>query len=208
MGFSLKKAVKSVTKAVSAPIASVGKAVEKIAQGKVAEGLGDIGQTGLRTGLDTVTAGNKSLVDSYSGGLLTSAEQAARGNTKDATRVGVVGGATFFGGPMAGFAANNVFANGGNFAQAALAAGSGGEMGFLSDINGFLGNNPALSQLANNVISGLGPKSAPKVVQQAPAVQTVEVARKGMSMGAMIGIGAGVIAVALLAVVMLRKKGK
>lgn len=207
MGFSLKKAFKSVTK----PIATVVNSVGKIASGNVAEGLGDIGQAAVRTGLDTVTLGNKSTVDGLSGGLLTAGEQAARGNTKDIVRVGAVAGATVYGGPMAGMAVNSALAGGANILQAGMAGAmnsSGGEMSFLSDVGGFLNNNPGISQLANNVISGLGPKSAPKVVQAAPAVQYIETPAKGMSQGMLMGVGAAVVAVALLAVVLLRRKGK
>ena len=198
---------KKVKKAVSKVTKPVAKAVEKIAQGKVAEGLGDIGQTGARMGLDIATGGNKDLVDGFSGGLLTSAENAARGNTKDIARVGVTGAATFAGGPTAGFAVNNVLSNGGSITQAALAAGSGGDMSFLSDVSGFLGNNPGIAQLANSALSGLGPKSAPKVVQSAPAIQTIEVpSARGMSMGMMVGIGSAVIGAIVLILVVVKRK--
>lgn len=162
MGFSLKKAVKSVTK----PVSKVTSAVGKIAQGKVAEGVGDITQTAARTGLDIATGGNKGQIDGISGGLLTSAENAARGNTGDASRVGLVGGATFFGGPLAGLAVNSVLANGGTLQDAGYAAllnGQGGEMSIFNDINGFLGGNSALSKLANSALSGLAGKPQPIV---------------------------------------------
>lgn len=203
MGFSLKK----VTKAVSKVVKPVAKAVEKVAQGKVGEGLGDIGQTGARMGLDIATGGNKNLVDGFSGGLLTSAENAARGNTKDIARVGVTGAASFAGGPTAGFAVNNILANGGSITQAALAAGSGGDMSFLSDVSGFLGNNPGIAQLANSALSGLGPKSAPKVVQSAPAIQTIEVpSSKGMTPNIMIGVGLAVVSLIVVMLVVVKRK--
>lgn len=83
------KAVDNFGSAASKAVKSVGKGVEKVAQGKVSEGLGDIGQAAMRSGLDVATGGNKKLVDSLSGGLMTSAEGAARGNSKDIIKTGL-----------------------------------------------------------------------------------------------------------------------
>lgn len=79
----------------------------------------------------------------------------------------------------------------------------------LSSVNGFLGQNNGLSALANNVLSGLGPKPAPKVVQQAPA-QIIQLppsaSPQGMSKGMMMGIGAGVIGLVLVVVLVAFKR--
>jgi hypothetical protein len=155
----VSKHVKKVSSAVGSAVKSVSSGVSKIAQGKVAEGLGDIGQTAARAGLDTVTGGNKKIADQLSGGLLTSAEMAARGNTKDITRVGAVVGATVAGGPGAGMAVNGGFAAGGF--QGGLAAGLGGV--------GVPGAGLIAGAVSNVVGSGGGsmaPSSAP--MYQAP----------------------------------------
>jgi len=212
MGFSLKKAVKSVSKAVKKVSKSVTKPVESslknISKGNIGGAVGDLTSGAARMGLDVATGGNKNLVDSFSGGLLSSVESAARGNSKDIVRVGATGGATFFGGPAAGFAVNNVLSQGGNIAQAAMAAGSGGEMNILSDVTGFLSSGNPLAQLANNAISNLtsSPKSAPKV-SSAPAVQTISVpSQSGMSTGMMMGIGAAVVGLVLVFVLVFKRK--
>ena len=187
--------------------------VGKIATGNVTEGLGDLGQLAARTGLDVATGGNKKLVDGLSGGLMTSAEMAARGNSSDITRLGVTGAAGLAGGPMAAMAANNAFASGGNFLQAGFAGltnSQGGEMSFLNDIGSFLNSNPALSQIANNAITGLTQKSAPKVVSQ-PEVRVVEVPASQpvsapMSKGMMVGIGAGVVGLIVVLIFAFRRK--
>lgn len=210
--------VKAVGKVASSAVKSVGSVasgivngVGKVAQGKVGEGLGDIGQTAARMGLDIVTVGNKSTVDKLTGGIMTTAEEAARGNSKDIVRLGATATAAVYGGPTAAMAANSVFAGGGNILQAGLAGvtnSQGGEMGWLDDIGGFLNNNPGLSQLANNAISGLIPKSAPKVQTVAPAVQTIEIpgSRQGMSTGMIVGIAGGALGLVLVLVLVLKRK--
>lgn len=164
MSLSLKK----ITKAVTKPISKVVSAVGKIAQGNVAEGLGDIGQTAAGVGLDVATGGNKNTADALSGGLLTSAELAARGNSSDAARLGLVGGAAAIGGPGGAIAANSALANGGGPLSALFAASSGsqgGGMDIFSSLNGFLGGDSALSKLALSSLSGLaGGGSKPQPV--------------------------------------------
>jgi hypothetical protein len=82
-------------------------------------------------------------------------------------------------------------------------------MSLLADVQGFINSNPGISQLANNVITGLGPKPAPQVVQQAPAVQTISIpSQSGMSTGKVLGIGAAVVVVGLLMVMVLKRKGR
>jgi hypothetical protein len=161
-------------------------------------------------GFDVATGGNKAQVDALSGGLLSSAELAARGNSKDIARVGVVAGATAAGGPSAGFAVNNVLSQGGNYLQAAMAAQAGGNMSFLSDGLGFLGSNDPLAKLAQNAISGLtsSPKSAPRI-SSAPAIQTISVpSAQGMSTGMMIGIGVATLALIAGLFYFFKKRGK
>lgn len=79
---------------------------------------------------------------------------------------------------------------------------------FFASANNFLTANPALAKLASNTISNLtsSPKSAPKLVTQAPAVQTVVAPSSGMSTGMMIAIGAAVVGVAVLMFTLLRGK--
>lgn len=195
MGFSLKKVVKSVTK----PLAKVTTAVGKIAQGKVAEGLGDIGQTAASTGLDIATGGNKKIADSLSGGLLTTAEQAARGNSGDIAKIGVVAGATVVGGPGAGMAANQILAQGGNALQAAMGGAS------VAGVPGV--------DLAGAVLNKLNPQKAPKM-PGAPDVIEDYFPRDysgesgGSSKYTMIVAGAAVLVVLLIGVFFLIKKGK
>lgn len=191
MGF-LKKLVKSVTAPVEKAVQSVG----KIASGNVAEGLGDLGQLGAQTGLDIATGGNKKLVDGLSGGLLTTAEQAARGNTGDIAKIGVVAGATIAGGPSAGLMANSALSQGGNVFQAGLAGFGGTE----------LGASP-LGQLASNSLTGLfngNPKPAP-VVQDQNALAVYSAPQKSNT-GLIIGIAGGVLVLVLAMFLFLRKR--
>lgn len=137
----MSKAVKSAVKSVGSAVKQVAGGIGKIAQGKVGEGFGDIGETAARVGLDTVTGGNKNKVDALSGGLMSAAEGAARGNTKDIARLGITAGATAVGGPMGGLSANAVFGAGGNVLQAGLAGLGGTPMaGVASLAGGVLGN--------------------------------------------------------------------
>lgn len=186
MGFSLKKIVKSVTK----PVSNVVNGVGKIASGKISEGLGDIGQTAAGTGLDIVTGGNKKIADGLSGGLLTTAENAARGNTADIARLGVTGGAALAGGPGAALAANSAFANGGNILQ----AGFSGVLGSDTGLGNFL-NNSALGNLASGALSGLI-NGKPKPVASVPDFYPQETSSayspsvKNNNMPLILGIGA------------------
>lgn len=194
MGFSLKKIVKSVTK----PVSSVVNGVGKIASGKISEGLGDIGQTAVRTGLDVATGGNKKLVDGLSGGLLTTAEQAARGNTGDLAKIGVVAGATIAGGPGAGLMANSVISQGGNVFQAGLAGFGGTE----------LGASP-LGQLASNSLTGLfngNPKPAPVVQEQFVSPAISYATPKSSNTGLIVGIVGGVLVLVLAMFLFIRKR--
>lgn len=188
-----KKAVKTVSN-VAKPIL---KGAEKIVQGKVSEGVGDIAQTSARMGLDISTGGNRQLVNAYTGGLLDTAENAARGNTGDAAKLGVVGGATYLGGPLGFMAANSALANGGsaiNAGAAGLLASQGGEMDFLNNI---LNPNTALGNLAGSYLNGLannGAKPKPLVVESnatpAASQQLVAVAQPQWQKYALYGGGA------------------
>lgn len=194
MGFSLKKIVKSVTN----PVSSVVNGVGKIASGKISEGLGDIGQTVVRNGLDIATGGNKKLVDGLSGGLLTTAEQAARGNTGDIAKLGVVAGATVAGGPVAGLMANSVISQGGNVFQAGLAGFGGTE----------LGASP-LGQLASNSLTGLfngNPKPAPVVQEQFVSPAISYATPKSSNTVLIVGIAGGVLVLVLAMFLFLRKR--
>lgn len=203
MGF-LKKAFSAVSSPVSAAI----KTISNIPKDPVGS-ISSLGKQFANTGLDVATGGNKRLVNDLSGGLMDSAVGAAGGNSKDIIRLGATGGAAFFGGPMGAMAANNVLAGGGNFLQAAMAAGAGGEMSIFNDVGSFFNSNPALAQMANSAISGFGQKSAPVVQQQAPEVRVIQVptpASGGMSKGMMMGIGGAVVAVVLVLVLFLKRK--
>lgn len=195
----IKKATSSVTKAVSNAVKSVGGGVEKIAQGKVGEGLGDIGQAAARVGLDTVTGGNKNLVDGFSGGLLTSAEGAARGNTEDLTRIGVTGGAALAGGPAAAFAVNQGFSNGGGL-QGALVSGIG-----------FVGV-PGAEFIANGVTNIVGGKSkvqpsgAPMIEYAPEESYSPSAPKKSNSMLLIGGAVVGVTLILLLVFLSFRKR--
>lgn len=128
-----EKAKDTVTK----PLEKVVNGVGKMASGDFKEGFGDITSTAANVGLDIVTGGNKGKVDALTGGLMTSAENAARGNLKDGIRVGATTGATIFGGPAAGMAVNTAFANGGNIIDAgkmyATSQGFGGVANIASN---------------------------------------------------------------------------
>lgn len=194
MGFSLKKLVKSVTAPVEKAVQSVG----KIASGNIAEGLGDLGQLGAQTGLDIATGGNKKLVDGLSGGLLTTAEQAARGNTGDIAKLGVVAGATIAGGPGAGVMANSALAQGGNVFQAGLAGFGGTEFGASP-----------LGQLASNSLTGLfngNPKPAPFVQDQYMAPAISYATPQSSNTGLIVGIVGGVLVLVLAMFLFIRKR--
>lgn len=203
MGFSLKKIVKSVTKPIEKAVQTVA-AIPKDPLGSISS----LAKQAANVGIDVATGGNKNLVDGLTGGLASSAVNAAGGDTKDIARIGVTGGAALVGGPGAAIAANQILASGGNPLQAAMAAAQGGDMGFLGGIGDFLNSNPGIQQLANNALSGIMPKSAPVVQTVAPAVQTIEVPGKaaGMSQGMMLGIGAGVLGLVLVLVLALKRK--
>lgn len=204
----MSKTVKKATKAVSSVAKSATGAVSKIAQGKVAEGLGDLGQTAARTGLDIATGGNKKIVDAYSGGLLTSAEQAARGNTSDATRVGIVGGATLVGGPMAGYTTNMVLARGGSPLEAGAAvlgaANLGGDMSILSDVGNFISSNKDL--IGQVVDFGNKPKAAPSAAAPVAIPQPILAPQDNTKMYLL--AGGGVLGLILVLVLVLRPRGK
>lgn len=130
------KAVKSVTKAASSAVSSIANGVGKVVSGDVSEGLGDIGQAAARVGLDTVTVGNKDKADALSGGLLTAAEGAARGNSEDIARVGATVAATAYGGPMGAMAVNSAFAAGGSVLDAGVSyLGGTGNTGLANVAN-------------------------------------------------------------------------
>lgn len=77
----------------------------------------------------------------------------------------------------------------------------------FSGLNNFLSSNPGVSQLANNLISGMGPKPAPVIAQQAPAVQTIQLpSSSGMSTSKMLGIGAGVLGFAVVLFLVFKRK--
>lgn len=161
MSKSVKKVGKAVGSVASKAVKSVGNvtkpvtsAVGKIADGKISEGLGDIGQTGARMGLDIATAGNRDKADALTGGALTSAELAARGNSKDIARVGVTGAAAVVGGPAAAMAVNGVLAQGGNILQAGGAA---------------FGVPTQITDIAGNILHMNGPTASPSPVPIAPS---------------------------------------
>lgn len=213
----VSKAVKKATKAVSNPISQVTKSVEKIAQGKVSEGLGDLGQGAASMGLDIATGGNKKVVDQLSGGLLTSAELAARGNSKDIVRVGLTGGAALVGGAPAALMVNSAMAQGHSPLQAIFSAGAQGLVGdnmkissVLSDIQSSTGINvgdvltnllgvksdPQSSTGSKAVVQGSAP-SSPVIIQQPSG--------GGINTNVMMIAGAGLVGVVLLALLLKRK---
>jgi hypothetical protein len=95
MGFSLKKAVKSVTKAVASPVKAAAQLVSstasggsEILKGNVVGGLGNIGE-GAATGFTTLTTlDNSKKVDELSNGAVSNFQSAARGNSSDAIATG------------------------------------------------------------------------------------------------------------------------
>lgn len=162
----MSKEIKKTYESVTRPVKSFGKGLGKVAQGKVSEGLGDIGQTAARVGLDVATGGNKDKVDALTGGLMSAAEKAARGNTKDITRVAATAGAVAVGGPAGGMAVNTAFARGGNVFDAA--SGFAGSQGFgdvariADSVTG--GNISRNSSLANQFASQEAASSGPSSI--------------------------------------------
>lgn len=216
MGFSLKKAVKKIGKVASKAVKSAGnvvkpvaKGVEKIAQGKIGEGVGDITSTAARVGLDIATGGNKDKVDALSGGLLSTAENAARGNTKDIGRLAVTAGAAYVGGPMAAMAVNQGFASGGGIEQAILTGVSnstGTDMDWLNQATAIL-NNPTVSSLASSLIPRSKPETPPSYnpVISVPSPMA-DSSGGGMGTNTMLMIGGGVLAFVAILFFALKKK--
>jgi hypothetical protein len=204
VGGAVSKAVKTVGN-VTKPVTN---GIGKIAQGKVAEGVGDITQTAARTGLDIATGGNKKIVDAYSGGFLTSAEQAARGNTKDAARLGLVGGAAVVGGPGAAYATNMALANGASPILAGasiLGAGNfGGNMSLISDVGSFINSNKDL--IGQVVDFGNKPKAAPQPSYAPAAIPQPIYQPDNTKM--LLMAGGGFLGLILVLVLVLRSKGK
>lgn len=161
----VKKAAKKAYDSVRKPVKSIGKGLEKVAQGKVSEGFGDIGQTAARVGLDVATGGNKDKVDALTGGLMTAAEKAARGNSKDIVRVGATVGALAGGGPGGAMAVNSAFGQGGNvFDAASTFAGSQGfgDIARVADTvtGGAISRNSSLAnQFSRQEAASSGPSS-------------------------------------------------
>ena len=200
------KAVKSVTKAAGSAISTTVKAVGKIAEGKVSEGVGDLGETWTKASLDMATGGQRNTVDALTGGLTQSAIDASRGNTKDLIRVGAVAGATAVGGPAAAMAANAALSQGsniGDIAKAGIAVASGGgtNVEWLNSVGNIL-NNPTVS----NLTSGLFNKSPSPAPSAAPVIMTAAAPSAGMSQSTMMMIGGGVLAIVLVLVVAFKGK--
>lgn len=216
MGLSLKKITKKIgkvatkaTKAVSNPIKQIAAGTGKVIGGDVKGGLGDIGAAGTRMGLDIATAGNRKTADALSGGALTAAEGASRGNTADIARLAVTGGAAFVGGPAGGMAANQFFASGNLTTQNALASGAqialgSDSMSWLGDIKEKTGFDVGglLSQVVDSQLNPKKDKGDPGLVagpQQPVFVQAP-------SDNKMIYIAGGVAVLGLFAVLLLRKR--
>lgn len=190
---SAKKAVSKATKTVTGSI-------KKISKGDIKGGIGDLSEGAATMGLDIATGGNKKLVDAYSGGLLSSAEGAARGNSTDLTRLGIVGGATVLGGPAAGFALNQVMARGGSEQEILTGLASAGGYGGLATAIDYAGNAVSYSNK---------PSPAPAALRaQDPGISYAPSGGGGSDTTKylMIGGGAFAILISILFFVSMRRK--
>lgn len=180
------KAVDNITSAATKAINNAAGGVVKIASGNVTEGFGDVGQAFMKNGIDIATLGNKSLVDSFTGGAMTKLEGAARGNSSDIISSGLSLASVI--GPVSGIKGAEVL--------------KGENMDYLNSINSFLGSDAG--KLASQVVSGIG-KKAPKPVKvvaapaaAAPSSSSNDLMKYGM-------IGGGVLLIAVVAMMAMRK---
>ena len=205
MGFfkSVSKVVKKTTDSVSKPLVS---SLKRLSKGDLKGGIGDLTSGATRIGLDIATGGNKKLVDGFSGGLLSSAEGARRGNLKDIVRTGVTATAAYFGGPMTAMAINQKFASGQKVQNIALdyaKENSGMDMSFLNQANDFLSNPVVSSYLTNR-----SPKRPPKVPVPVISVDNPmeDQNDKGISSKMLLYFGGGAVVLFLIVFLIIRRK--
>lgn len=173
------KAIDNTVKAAVAVTNGINTGLSKVADGKISEGIGDIGQTGARMGLDIATGGNKSTVDALTGGTLSMAELAARGNTGDASKLAITGAAAYAGGPQAAMTTNALIQQNGlttsSLAQSGYSTLLGSNAMNIGNILGDIQNSTGFNA-AQTLSSLLGIKNDPStasgvsVVPQQPQV--------------------------------------
>lgn len=145
----------------------------------------------MRSGLDVVTGGNKALVNDLTGGLMDSAEGAARGNSKDIIKTGLTGVGVVMGANAIGGLMNPTPAPINATGVSSLVGGSS-SMGFLDNIDfGGILTNLVNSKINPQTSQGNG-LSAQQVQMQNSLAQTEQ-------QNKMLMIGLGVLGVVGLA---------